>query len=151
MRIKQIVLTNYQSYYGKNIFDFVEGVNIIHGANGHGKTKFFEAVEWIFKDFDTNLEGLISQKALHNEIKEGIEITVSVRMTVSQGNETKTIEKSFLANKNNESINISKPSLIGIREELTGERYQVDFPKELRSEYLMSVLGDIVCLKEKRI
>jgi DNA sulfur modification protein DndD len=134
MRIKQIVLTNYQSYYGKNIFDFVEGVNIIHGANGHGKTKFFEAVEWIFKDFDTNLEGLISQKALHNEIKEGIEITVSVRMTVSQGNETKTIEKSFLANKNNESINISKPSLIGIREELTGERYQVDFPKELRSE-----------------
>lgn len=134
MRIKQIVLTNYQSYYGKNIFDFVEGVNIIHGANGHGKTKFFEAIEWIFNDFDTNLEGLISQKALHNEIKEGIEVTVSIRMTVSQGNETKTIEKSFIAKKINESINITKPSLIGIREELTGERYQVDVPKELRSE-----------------
>lgn len=134
MRIKQIVLNNYQSYYGKNIFDFVEGVNIIHAANGHGKTKFFEAIEWIFNDFDTNLEGLISQKAVHNEIKEGIEVTVSVRMTVSQGNETKTIEKSFIAKKNNESINITKSSLIGIREELTGERYQVDFPKELRSE-----------------
>lgn len=134
MRIKQIVLTNYQSYYGKNIFDFVEGVNIIHGANGHGKTKFFEAIEWIFNDFDTNLEGLISQKAVHNEIKEGIEVTVSVRMTVNQGNEIKTIEKSFIAKKNNDSINITKPSLIGIREDLTGERYQVDFPKELRSE-----------------
>jgi DNA sulfur modification protein DndD len=134
MRIKQIILTNYQSYYGKNIFDFVEGVNIIHGANGHGKTKFFEAIEWIFNDFDNNLEGLISQKAVHNDIKEGLEIPVSVRMTVSQGNETKTIEKSFIASKINESISISKPSLIGIREEETGERYQVDFPKQLRSE-----------------
>ncbi|MBP1838629.1 AAA family ATPase [Formosa algae] len=134
MRIKQVVITNYQSYYGKNVFDFVEGVNIIHGANGHGKTKFFEAIEWIFDDYESNLEGLISQKAVHNEIKEGINVQVSVRMTVSQGNETKTIEKSFIAHKNNESISISRPSLIGIREEETGERYQVDFPKELRSE-----------------
>jgi hypothetical protein len=134
MRIKQIVITNYQSYYGKNVFDFVEGVNIIHGANGHGKTKFFEAIEWIFNDYESNLEGLISQKAVHNEIKEGIEIPVSVRMTVSQDNEIKTIEKSFIANKSNESISISRPSLIGVREEETGERYQVDFPKELRSE-----------------
>lgn len=134
MRIKQVVITNYQSYYGKNVFDFVEGVNIIHGANGHGKTKFFEAIEWIFDDYESNFEGLISQKAVHNDIKEGIDVQVSVRLTVSQGNETKTIEKSFIANKNNESISISKPSIIGIREEETGERYQVDFPKELRSE-----------------
>jgi DNA sulfur modification protein DndD len=134
MRIKQIVITNYQSYYGKNVFDFVEGVNIIHGANGHGKTKFFEAIEWIFNDYESNLEGLISQKAVHNEIKEGIEIPVSVRMTVSQGNEIKTIEKSFIAHKSNEGISISRPNLIGVRQEETGERYQVDFPKELRSE-----------------
>lgn len=134
MRIIQVIITNYQSYYEKNVFDFVKGVNIIHGANGHGKTKFFEAIEWIFNDYDSNLEGLISQKAVHNEIKEGIDVPVSVRMTVSQDNEIKTIEKSFIASKTNETINISKPSLIGIREEETGERYQVDFPKELRDE-----------------
>ncbi|OAD45431.1 AAA family ATPase [Polaribacter atrinae] len=134
MRIKQVVITNYQSYYGRNVFDFVEGVNIIHGANGHGKTKFFEAIEWVFNDYDSNLEGLISQKAIHNEIKEGIDVPVSVRMTVSQNNEIKTIEKLFIAKKIDDSISISKPSLTGIREEETGERYQVDFPKTLRDE-----------------
>lgn len=134
MRIKQVVITNYQCYYGRNVFDFVEGVNIIHGANGHGKTKFFEAIEWLFNDSLCNLDGLISQKAVHTEIKEGIEVPVSVRMTVTQNNEVKTIEKLFIAKKNNENINVSKPNLTGIREEETGERYQVDFPKSLRDE-----------------
>lgn len=134
MRIKQVVITNYQSYYGRNVFDFVEGVNIIHGANGHGKTKFFEAIEWIFNDYASNLEGLISQKAIHDEILEGIQVPVSVKMTVSQNNEIKTIEKSFIAKKSDDNINISKPNLTGIREEETGERYQVDSPKTLRDE-----------------
>jgi len=134
MRIKQVVITNYQSYYGKNVFDFVQGVNIVHGANGHGKTKFFEAIEWIFNENDSNLEGLISQKSIHNEIKEGIDVLVSVRMTVIQGDEVKTIEKLFIAKKNGDNISISKPNLTGVREEENGERYQVDFPKKLRDE-----------------
>lgn len=134
MRIKQVVITNYQSYYGRNVFDFVEGVNIVHGANGHGKTKFFEAIEWVFNDYDSNLEGLVSQKAIHNEIKEGIDVPVSVRITVSQNNEIKTIERLFIVKKSDEGISVSKPNLTGIREEETGERYHVDFPKILRDE-----------------
>lgn len=136
MRIKQIVIKNYQNYYGQKMFDFVKGINVIHGANGHGKTKFFEAVEWLFKnpESDSNLEGLISRKAVHEDIEQGSEIRVSVRLTVSQGNELKTIEKSFIANKENGYINTTKPVLIGIREEKTGERYQVDSPKRLRDE-----------------
>ena len=134
MRIKQIIITNYQCYFGQNIFDFVEGVNIVHGANGHGKTKFFEAIEWLFSDFTSDLEGLISQKAIHDEIREGLDTKVSVRLTVSQDNEIKTIEKSFIANGTIEKINISKPVLTGIREEATGERYQVDLPKTLKDE-----------------
>jgi DNA sulfur modification protein DndD len=134
MRIKQIVITNYQCYYGRNVFNFVKGVNIVHGANGHGKTKFFEAIEWLFNDYNSNLEGLISQKAIHNEIKEGIDVPVSVRITVSQNNEIKTIERLFIVKKSNGSIIISKPNLTGIKEEETGERYQVDLPKILRDE-----------------
>ena len=134
MRIKQVVITNYQSYYGRNVFDFVEGVNIVHGANGHGKTKFFEAIEWVFNDYDSNLEGLVSQKAIHNEIKEGIDVPVSVRITVSQNNEIKTIERLFIVKKSDDGISVSKPNLTGIREEETGERYHVDFPKILRDE-----------------
>ena len=121
MRIKQIVITNYQCYYGRNVFNFVKGVNIVHGANGHGKTKFFEAIEWLFNDYNSNLEGLISQKAIHNEIKEGIDVPVSVRITVSQNNEIKTIERLFIVKKSDGGISISKPNLTGIKEEETGE------------------------------
>lgn len=136
MRIKQIVITNYQNYYGQKTFDFVKGINIIHAANGHGKTKFFEAIEWLFKEpkFDSNLEGLISKKAVHDDIEQGSEVRVSVRLTVLQDNEIKTIEKSFTANKEQGRIDTSKPVLIGVREEETGERYPVDSPKALRDE-----------------
>jgi DNA sulfur modification protein DndD len=136
MRIKQIVITNYQNYYGQKIFDFVKGINVIHGANGHGKTKFFESIEWLFKntESDSSLEGLISQKAVHEDIEQGSKVKVSVRLTVSQDNEIKTIEKYFIANKENGRINTTKSVLIGIREEESGERYQVDSPKILRDE-----------------
>lgn len=136
MRIEQIVITNYQNYYNEKKFDFVEGINVIHGANGHGKTKFFEAIEWLFEnsELDSNLEGLISQKAMHNDIEQGAKVKVSVRITVFQDKELKTIEKSFIANKENGVINITKPSLTGIREEETGERYHVDSPRILRDE-----------------
>jgi hypothetical protein len=136
MRIKQIVITNYQSYYEKNIFNFVEGLNIIHGANQHGKTKFFEAIEWLFTDSNSkqNLERLLSKKARHTEMRDGIDVKVSVRLTVSQDNEIKIIEKSFIASNDGENINISQPILTGIREEEMGERYHVDFPKILRDQ-----------------
>ncbi|MCG8804141.1 hypothetical protein G1K75_00480 [Tenacibaculum finnmarkense] len=138
MIIKQIVITNYQSYYGESIFNFVEGLNIIHGANGHGKTKFFEAIEWLFKDTDkdsnTYLESLLSKKAVFNNLENGENVKVSVRLTVSQNKEIKTIEKSFIARKIENEIDISKPVLKGIREKEMGERYGVDSPKDLRNE-----------------
>ncbi|MBE7689478.1 AAA family ATPase [Tenacibaculum piscium] len=138
MIIKQIVITNYQSYYGESIFNFVEGLNIIHGANGHGKTKFFEAIEWLFKDTDkdsnTYLESLLSKKAVFNNLENGENVKVSVRLRVSQNKEIKTIEKSFIARKIENEIDISKPFLKGIREKEMGERYGVDSPKDLRKE-----------------
>ncbi len=136
MIIQQIVITNYQSYYGENVFNFEKGLNIIHGANGHGKTKFFEAIEWLFNSSDssTYLESLLSRKAVYNNLENGENITVSVRLTVYQNKEVKTLEKSFIASKIENGIDISKPVLKGIREEETGERDYVDSPERLRSE-----------------
>ncbi|MCD8436918.1 AAA family ATPase [Tenacibaculum dicentrarchi] len=136
MIIQQIVITNYQSYYGENVFNFEKGLNIIHGANGHGKTKFFEAIEWLFNSSDssTYLESLLSRKAVYNNLENGENITVSVRLTVYQNKEVKTLEKSFIASKIENGIDISKPVLKGIREEETGERDYVDSSERLRSE-----------------
>ena len=51
MLIKQISITNFLCYYGSdNRFDFVEGLNLVLGANGYGKSKLYDAFQWVFSD-----------------------------------------------------------------------------------------------------
>lgn len=50
MIIKEIRIKNFRSYYGDcNRFEFSDGLTLILGDNGDGKTTFFEALEWLFK------------------------------------------------------------------------------------------------------
>lgn len=49
MIIQKIEIQNFRSYYGKNSFELVNGLNLIIGSNGDGKTTFYEALEWLFK------------------------------------------------------------------------------------------------------
>lgn len=53
MIIKKIVITNFRSYYGENTFELSNGLTLIIGGNGDGKTTFFEALEWLL---NTSLE-----------------------------------------------------------------------------------------------
>lgn len=48
MIIKKIHIKNFRSYYGKNDLDIGEGLTLIIGDNGDGKTTFFEALQWLF-------------------------------------------------------------------------------------------------------
>ena len=48
MIIKQIIIKNFRSYYGENKFDFSDGLTLIIGDNGDGKTTFFDALQWLF-------------------------------------------------------------------------------------------------------
>ncbi len=51
MLIKQISISNFLCYYGSNNrFDFVEGLNLVLGANGYGKSKLYDAFQWVFSD-----------------------------------------------------------------------------------------------------
>lgn len=51
MIIKQINIGNFLCYYGPdNRFDFVEGLNLVLGANGYGKSKLYDAFQWVFSD-----------------------------------------------------------------------------------------------------
>ena len=48
MIIKEIRIRNFRSYYGdNNRFEFSDGLSIIVGDNGDGKTTFFEAIQWL--------------------------------------------------------------------------------------------------------
>ena len=51
MLINKISISNFLCYYGSdNQFAFVEGLNIVLGANGYGKSKLYDAFQWVFSD-----------------------------------------------------------------------------------------------------
>lgn len=63
MILKELTIRNFRSYYGdSNRFEFnPNGLTLIIGDNGDGKTTFFEALEWLF---DTT--GLREQDEIYN-------------------------------------------------------------------------------------
>lgn len=126
MVIRKIQIDNYLCYYDTNTFELSEGLNIILGENGEGKTKFFEAIDWLFNGDNRELDLLVSAKKL-NETEIGESFRVRVSMTVEQYGEKSIITKSFLAKK--EKANECSPSsfmIEGISENSSGERTQVD-------------------------
>ncbi len=126
MIVKKISIENYLCYYDVNDFDLSDGLNIILGENGEGKTKFFEALDWLFDGSDDELDLLVSAKAL-NERAVGDSFRVKVSITVEQNEEKKIITKSFLAiKKKANECSTSNYMLEGIEENKSGERVQVD-------------------------
>ena len=94
MIIKNISLENFLCYYGLKEFELSKGLNIILGNNGEGKTKFYEAIDWLFNGDDRNLELLVSAKMFsETEIESSFKVGVSI--VVDQYDEKKIIAKSF--------------------------------------------------------
>ena len=126
MIIRKIQIDNYLCYYDTNSFELSEGLNIILGENGEGKTKFFEAVDWLFNGENRELDMLVSAKKL-NETEVGDSFRVRVSMTVEQYGEKSIITKSFLAKKEKANeCSTSSFMIEGISENSSGERTQVD-------------------------
>ncbi len=126
MIIKEIIIENYLCYYDVKKFPLADGLNIILGENGEGKTKFFEAIDWLLNENASNLNLLVSAKAL-SEAELNSNVRVRVGIVVEQYGETKILERSFLAKKTSGGqCTTSNFSLEGIEETKSGERTQVD-------------------------
>jgi DNA sulfur modification protein DndD len=126
MIIKELIIENYLCYYDQKKFEFSDGLNIVLGENGEGKTKFFEAVEWLFKGDTLHLHQLVSARKF-DEVAIGETFRVRVVLVAEQWNELKTIQRQFMAKKINETdCETSMAVFEGIEENLSGERTQVD-------------------------
>lgn len=92
MKILKIKLKNFLCYSGEdNEVEFSDGLNLILGANGYGKSKLYDAFNWLFFDGITNQKGirvststlksnLVSKKALEKNSSEKIECKVSIEL-----------------------------------------------------------------------
>jgi len=140
MIIRKIQIDNYLCYYDTNTFELSEGLNIILGENGEGKTKFFESVDWLFNGENRELDMLVSAKKL-DETEIGDSFRVRVSMTVEQYGEKSIITKSFLAKKEKANeCSTSSFMIEGISENSSGERTQVDGTNLLKRVFPTEIL-----------
>lgn len=95
MKIRSITIRNFRSYYGETIFEIGDGLTMLIGDNGDGKTTFFEALEWVFDTTDKlgMDKRYISQKRM-SELLDGTSDMVSVTVEFEHYGE-KTLTKSF--------------------------------------------------------
>ena len=82
MIIKSLEIQNFRSYYKTNVFNFCDGLNLIIGSNGDGKTTLFEALEWVFRTDDvvkTDVKFISKKRA--EELFSGDSDNVAVSVT----------------------------------------------------------------------
>lgn len=102
MKLNQLRITNFRSYYSEVSFDFNDGLTLIIGGNGDGKTTFFDALDWLFSTDKDNVNLISEMKKA--EMSDGESSTVSVELDFEH-NGHKTLKKSFRFHKT-ESNNI---------------------------------------------
>lgn len=95
MIIKELRIKNFRSYYGdNNRFVFSDGLTLIIGDNGDGKTTFFEALQWLFNTTHDkgNMDHVSEMRKSKLEIGESDELSVSM---IFDHDGEKSVEKSF--------------------------------------------------------
>lgn len=144
MIINKITIENFLCYFEKKTFNLSSGLNIILGENGEGKTKFYEAIEWMLtENIDGKMPNLIdlisAMKRKNSSIDSKFEVSVGIE--VKQFNEVKNIKRSFTVTKESElSFKVSNTILTatidkanGTRENANGEDVlEQIFPSEIR-------------------
>ena len=124
MIIKEIRIKNFRSYYGdKNTFELSDGLTLILGDNGDGKTTFFEALQWLLNTTidKGNLDHLSEMCKSKMEI--GDQVEVSVFMLFDHYGE-KSVEKSFTVERKKDFYKVGPIRYIGY-ETKGAERVQV--------------------------
>jgi len=91
MIIEKIDIENFMCYAGPNSMEFTEGINVIIGDNGYGKSKLYDAFYWVMydqvfvpekKEFQNTK--LVKSKIISDKVKAEIidgRVTASVSIT----------------------------------------------------------------------
>ena len=95
MIIKKIQIENFRSYYKQNVIELSEGLNLIIGSNGDGKTTLYDALEWLFNTKNASVSSLMISKKRIEELFANESDYTRVAITYVHDNNTKILEKKF--------------------------------------------------------
>lgn len=103
MIIKELTIKNFRSYYGECRFEFSNGLTLVIGDNGDGKSTFFEAIKWLLDTSTENTSIDNASEMRKSELEIGESDIVSVSMTFEHNGE-KSVEKSFIVEKTDNGL-----------------------------------------------
>lgn len=142
MKILNIKLKNFLCYSGdQNEIQFQDGLNLILGGNGYGKTKLYDAFYWVFLDGITNEDGklswtsivkgsLVSKRAINETAVGKVECSVAIEVRVARG-DVFIIERKYVVHKNEDgSIYEPEKSTIELRQKDLFEYRPVSLPDD---------------------
>ncbi len=141
MIIEKINIENFMCYSGSNTMEFTEGINVIIGDNGYGKSKLYDAFYWVmydqvfvpekkeFQNTRTVKAKIISDKAVA-ETKNG-KVSASVSITfhniekdnvfILERKYTATIKDGQLIESNDSEFTILKKDLSYLNAKMVNE------------------------------
>lgn len=159
MTIKSLKLENFLCYYGNKSFEFSEGLNIILGHNGDGKSTIFTAFNWIFDPhYKLDLSTIYSKKK-YSEIQIDDSFRVLINCDVIFYDEFYQIKKYFDVTKSSDGPHIDKiKEEIWVKNLTTGENikdhrsiselsYQI-FPEAFRNFSMFETETDALKIVE---
>ncbi|MEX0996925.1 MAG: AAA family ATPase [Flavobacteriaceae bacterium] len=155
MIIQKVELNNFKSYYGNQVFNFKNGLNIVSGKIGTGKTSLYEAFQWVLLDsmsFKDNIDEdfILNKKFEFESLQKNInQIESSVTIFVEEDSIVYRIKKENVYTIKNNDCQIQEINTsISFEEPRTGnskvilDRREVEskldelFPEKLR-KYLL--------------
>lgn len=155
MVIQKVELNNFKSYYGNQVFNFKNGLNIVSGKIGTGKTSLYAAFQWILLDGMSHKDNIDEDFILNKKFefeslkKSNNQIASSVNIIVEEDDIIYRIKKEIIYTLNNDVYQILEINTsISFEEPRTGnskvilDRREVEskldelFPEKLR-RYLL--------------
>jgi DNA sulfur modification protein DndD len=121
MIIKSIALTNFQCYFDQVKFEFKDGLNLVIGDNGAGKSKLYDAFYWVL--YDQVFDSLNREFKKTNQVK-GDLVSDKAKARCEAGDEVKTEVEMIVYNAHREieytltrSYTVSKNDSGALRED----------------------------------
>lgn len=115
MLITSVTIRNFLCYYGENTFLLADGLTLLIGDNGDGKTTFFDALKWLLNTQNTRARLDLFSAMRKKELAIGESDVLSVSMAFEHNGE-KSVEKSFRitrTGKGPDDFSVSEFSYIG--------------------------------------